>query len=595
MFCIIDRLFATNGNLSSSDLASLQDIFDSTNGAYWEWLDSGSRWNFTEAYENPAIPCSSNNSIHWQGIICNNCSEASECLITEIYLPSYNLTGTMSTSISNLSSLVSLTFSNNDLYGDFSLWNLEKLTNLNHFTIASTSIAGTIPTSLVNLVQMTYFQVRETLISGTFPVAVLGWNQTLSVLDLAECYFHGTLPNWFHSFSNLVALDISYNKFNGTLPSTLFSTSLLKILAIRQNKFTGTIPSSISNVATTLRALTVGKNSFEGVILPYLVQFNHSSSGSFLRYLEITYNSFESTIPSNIGWLTAMEYFYIYQNKMTGHIPTSIINMEKLISFQVFCNFFSGPMPLLFSTVQYYSIFLNLFTGTIPTEYTTYLSMQLLDMGNNLISGSIPHSIGNLNQLNLLGFNNNRLTGKVPLGIGNLSVLETLLLQENYFTGSDGNIFTKKSGALSVVDISDNNIRGQLPNSVFLLPNISVISATKNCFTGSLPSTLCHATKLIELELDGLTSAHSCRNPIILNVHTGVYYSNFLAGSIPSCLFTALPLLQTLQLSGNGFTGTLPELNFINNSYVSSLINISVSHNRLTGMRFTSVYIIHYY
>ena len=49
-----------------------------------------------------------------------------------------------------------------------------------------------------------------------------------------------------------------------------------------------------------------------------------------------------------------------------------------------------------------------------------------------------------------------------------------------------------------------------------------------------------------------------------------------MEGNIPACIF-ALPLLQTLHLSGNGFRGMLP------NYYSPSLVDLSVGHNFLTG------------
>ena len=55
-----------------------------------------------------------------------------------------------------------------------------------------------------------------------------------------------------------------------------------------------------------------------------------------------------------------------------------------------------------------------------------------------------------------------------------------------------------------------------------------------------------------------------------------------MTGSIPPCIFN-LPNLQTLHLSGNGFSGMLP------NSLPVNLTDLSLSHNFIKGTLSTSI------
>eukprot|EP01034_Spumella_vulgaris_P034301 gene34301-42300_t len=51
-----------------------------------------------------------------------------------------------------------------------------------------------------------------------------------------------------------------------------------------------------------------------------------------------------------------------------------------------------------------------------------------------------------------------------------------------------------------------------------------------------------------------------------------------IGGSVLACLFE-MPVLETLHLSGNGLTGSLPS----NDTNCLQLVDLSLSHNELRG------------
>ena len=101
-----------------------------------------------------------------------------------------------------------------------------------------------------------------------------------------------------------------------------------------------------------------------------------------------------------------------------------------------------------------------------------------------------------------LMLNDNSFSGALPTNLTNSRYLGVLQVQRNIFEGSIS--FTSDQKLLTTVDISDNRFSGTLPASVFTLPSLEVFAATTNCFTGALPETICNATRLETLVLDGL-------------------------------------------------------------------------------------------
>ena len=101
-----------------------------------------------------------------------------------------------------------------------------------------------------------------------------------------------------------------------------------------------------------------------------------------------------------------------------------------------------------------------------------------------------------------LMLNDNSFSGTLPTDLMSSRHLTVLQVQRNILEGSIS--FTSDLKLLTTVDISDNRFSGTLPASVFTLPSLEVFAATTNCFTGALPETICNATRLETLVLDGL-------------------------------------------------------------------------------------------
>jgi hypothetical protein len=86
------------GNIPSLERQALHDLYASTNGDDWTYLDGDlGHWNFTDPDVNP---CSSSDP--WQGLNCTVISTNTSSYyfhISEIMLSNYNLRGTIPESI----------------------------------------------------------------------------------------------------------------------------------------------------------------------------------------------------------------------------------------------------------------------------------------------------------------------------------------------------------------------------------------------------------------------------------------------------------------------------------------------------------------
>ncbi|CAK9326440.1 unnamed protein product [Citrullus colocynthis] len=223
-----------------------------------------------------------------------------------------------------------------------------------------------------------------------------------------------------------------------------------------------------------------------------------------------------------------------------------------------------------------------LLPGVIPDWFGSSLkSLQVLDLRSCSILGPIPLSFGNLTNLTTLYLSNNKLNGTIPASVGQLVHLSVLDLSHNELTGSIPLSFSSLEN-LSFLDLSSNRLDGSIPPLIGSIRQLQNLNLSSNNITSSLPASLGDLDRLVDLDLSfnklsGLLP-HDLRS--MRSLQRMVIGNNLLGGSLPKDLFPSLRQLQALVLNDNDFTGAVPDILFL----MPGLRLLDVSGNNFTGM-----------
>ncbi|XP_019460985.1 PREDICTED: MDIS1-interacting receptor like kinase 2-like isoform X2 [Lupinus angustifolius] len=369
------------------------------------------------------------------------------------------------------------------------------------------------------------------------------------ITDTNPCMWVGIVCDNSNSISTI---NITSLGLKGTLHSLNFSTfTKLLSLDISNNSFNGSIPHQIGELRK-LRYLLFGSNQLYGSIPPTIGMLIN------LVELDLSDNSLSGTIPS-IRKLTNLEQLWLFNNSLSGHIPNELGKLNALISIILSNNILYGPIPpSIGDLVNLTNIELenNTISGSIPSSLGNLTKLAGLNIGTNKLSGSIPNSLGNLVNLIAINLAINNLSGPVPSTIGNLTKLQFLLLYQNKLEGRLPPALNNFTNFQSL-QLSSNSFTGPLPQQICLGGLLRKFSANHNFFTGPVPISLKNCSSLARLNLAG----------------------NLLSGNITN-YFGVHPKLYFAELSSNNFYGHLSP----NWAKCSNLTSLRISNNNLSGV-----------
>ncbi|PON46622.1 LOW QUALITY PROTEIN: LRR domain containing protein [Parasponia andersonii] len=114
-----------------------------------------------------------------------------------------------------------------------------------HLTSARIILLGQLPLSLANLSQLVGLSLSFNQLSGFIPQELGSKWKNLVLLDMRSNHFQGPIPLSFLSLTNLRYLLHCNNMINGSIPVGIGNLKNLKTLSLFENNLIGPLPSSL--------------------------------------------------------------------------------------------------------------------------------------------------------------------------------------------------------------------------------------------------------------------------------------------------------------------------------------------------------------
>nr|GEX48388.1 leucine-rich repeat-containing protein [Tanacetum cinerariifolium] len=268
-------------------------------------------------------------------------------------------------------------------------------------------------------------------------------------------------------------------------------------------------------------------------------RFPSNALPEIARYLSFLPNNghnqlYMGRIPPSLGYLGQLETLSLYNNNFSGELPLNLKNCTKLGLLDLGVNFLYGNIPVWIgknmSTLYALSLKSNNLFGTIPSHICQLESLQILDLSFNSLHGTIPQCVNNLTSMVQKGTFLGQNKRHYFYFIDN-SYIDHLLIEWQ----GKVNEFSSILGLLKAIDLSSNNLTGQIPNEVTNLHELLVLDLSNNFLVGGIPRNIGHMTELLTLNLS----------------------RNMISGEMPSSM-SVMHSLNDLDVSFNNLSGRVP-------------------------------------
>ncbi|GJV74943.1 leucine-rich repeat-containing protein [Tanacetum coccineum] len=212
--------------------------------------------------------------------------------------------------------------------------------------------------------------------------------------------------------------------------------------------------------------------------------------------------------------------------------------------------------------------------------------LQTLNLAFNDFDGfQIPSEIGRFsNSLTHLNLSYCGLSGQVPSDITLLHKLVSLDLSSNseYYLELEPHVFInmlRNFTYLEELSLAFVNISSVLPTSLNISSSLKLLNLAASRLQGKLPHYIFNLQSLETLDLSGNPFTGDIPSKIPVNLtHMDLSFNN-LNGTLPSWLFTS-PSLEYLDLRFNMFSGNVPFESFA----LPSLKRLDLGNNQLRGL-----------
>lgn len=306
--------------------------------------------------------------------------------------------------------------------------------------------------------------------------------------------------------------------------------------------------------STSMSAINISVPTILSPFIPFSIPPIIGNITSLISIRYFAQNMFNTTIPTELGWLTGLTELRLAANSLNGTIPTEIGLLTNLETVTLQLNFLTGTIPTEIGKlvrVTDLNMFQSRFEGQIPTEIGNLLMLDSLDLSGNLLNGSIPTEISGLSLLTYLSLSTNFLTGSIP---PIPSTVTTLFLNFNFLNSSLPVGF--ESNNWQYLFLNTNSLSGTLPP----LKINGFASFASNKFSGAIPGIIGNIS-----DLDFSTNQ----------------FSNF------SDAFLADPTLRAtlvyLDVGSNKLTDLPRKILEQNSSFQNNISSLLLGNNAISG------------
>ncbi|XP_027157935.1 receptor-like protein EIX2 [Coffea eugenioides] len=480
--------------------------------------------------------------------------------ITELHFETCSLSGSFSSlSVVNFTSLAVLDLSFNGL-DSIPDW-LVNISSLEYVDFDSCQLRGRIPLGLAELPRLRYLDLAlNHNLSASCSELFKGSWKSIEVLSLSSNKLHGKLPANVGNMTSLTHFDLSVNNVQGGLPSSIGRLCNLEYLDLSSNNLTGTLPELLGgtescvsgNALANLFCLELGNNRLDGKIPEWLGNLKS------LQTLGLAANMLEGPIPSSLGTLKNLTNIGLAGNKLSGTLPETFGLPSELSVLDVSFNQLTGILTeahfLKLNKLKILRLSANSFILNVSSIWIPPFQIRNLDTGSCQMGPLFPTWLQSQKEIKFLDISNASISGSIPIWFWDISA------------------------NLSLLNVSFNNLEGQLPTPLEVAP-FADVDLSSNIFTGPIP------LPLVPIELLDLSNNHFS-GPIPVNISQIMpdliflsVSNNELAGEIPTSL-GEMPSLQVIDLSVNKLTGSIPA-SIGNCSYLKAL---DLGNNKLSGM-----------
>ncbi|KAL6289525.1 hypothetical protein ACE6H2_007035 [Prunus campanulata] len=442
-----------------------------------------------------------------------------------------------------------LDFSSNAFNGNLAI-GLGKCSELQVFRAGHNNLSGLLPEDIYNATKLEEIALPTNSLRGAISDKIVNLTN-LKILDLYINQLSGELPVNLGKLSKLKFVTIDFNNLEGNFPASLMNCTNLVELRLGFNKFQGDISMLNFSKFSQLTKLDLRSNNFIGMFLVSLY------SCRYLKAIALTGNHLEGQIQTEILSLKSLSFLTLGYNRFTNLTGTMKILMscKSLHTLSLIGSFVGEGMPFDDGMVDFNGFqnlrLLNMAGSNLTGEILVWLSklkkLEILALALNQITGPIPSWLGNLPRLFFINLSYNRISGEFPKQLcrlprfehepipSHVDQYEFELPTYNNVTVNQTFLQFKLSFVPATIDLSNNNIVGDIPTEIGQLHLLYQLALSSNNFSGVIPDQISNLKYLEVLDIS----------------------MNHLSGRIPSSL-ASLNFLKKFNVSYNNLGGPIP-------------------------------------